>query len=441
MRELLPLQHRHDRAILAMAIPAIGSLAIDPLVSLVDTFFVGRIGTAELAALGINSALFAMTFIVFNFLAYATTPKIAAHLGRDEPEEAGEVVSHALWLAIGCGGMMTAALLIFAAPLLTLMGAAGEVAGPALTYLKIRAWAGPALLISTAAHGAFRGFQDTRTPMWVTVMLNLINLVLDPLLIFGLGWGIAGAAIATVVAQWSGALLFLWLLLVRRSESMHVPLIAPSLSGMLPLVRVGSALLLRTGALVGTMTLATAVAARQGAESVAAHQVANQLWGFFALLIDALAIAGQALLANFIGRNATEEARAMGARLLQWGLATGLVLGGGIWLCGGLLARAFSTDPTVIASIMMLIPFVAILQPLNALVFVWDGLYMGTQAFGFLARAMLLSAGVAAAMLLATNPLGWGLIGVWSGITALMIVRGITLGVPWAMRRVPGLDA
>ena len=440
MRDLLPLHHRHDRAILAMAIPAIGSLAIDPLVSLVDTFFVGRIGTAELAALGINSALFAMAFIVFNFLAYATTPKIAAHLGRDEHDEAGEVVSHALWLALLCGGVMTATLLIFAAPLLKLMGAAGEVAEPALTYLKIRAWAGPALLISTASHGAFRGFQDTRTPMWVTVMLNLINLVLDPLLIFGLGWGIAGAAIATVVAQWSGALLFLWLLLVRRREVMRVPLLAPSLSGMLPLVRVGSALLLRTGALVGTMTLATAVAARQGAESVAAHQVANQLWGFFALLIDALAIAGQALLANFIGRNDVEEARAMGARLLQWGLATGLVLGGGIWLSGGLLASSFSTDAEVIAAILMLIPFVAVLQPLNALVFVWDGLYMGTQAFGFLARAMLLSAGVAGAMLLATNPLGWGLLGVWSAITALMVVRGLTLGVPWAMRRVPGLD-
>ncbi|TXD32586.1 MATE family efflux transporter [Lujinxingia vulgaris] len=440
MRDLLPLHHRHDRAILAMAIPAIGSLAIDPLVSLVDTFFVGRIGTAELAALGINSALFAMAFIVFNFLAYATTPKIAAHLGRDEHDEAGEVVSHALWLALLCGGLMTATLLIFAAPLLKLMGAAGEVAEPALTYLKIRAWAGPALLISTASHGAFRGFQDTRTPMWVTVMLNLINLVLDPLLIFGLGWGIAGAAIATVVAQWSGALLFLWLLLVRRREAMRVPLLAPSLSGMLPLVRVGSALLLRTGALVGTMTLATAMAARQGAESVAAHQVANQLWGFFALLIDALAIAGQALLANFIGRNDVEEARAMGARLLQWGLATGLVLGGCIWLSGGLLASSFSTDAEVIAAILMLIPFVAVLQPLNALVFVWDGLYMGTQAFGFLARAMLLSAGVAGAMLLATNPLGWGLLGVWSAITALMVVRGLTLGVPWAMRRVPGLD-
>ncbi|RAL20186.1 MATE family efflux transporter [Lujinxingia litoralis] len=440
MHTLLPLKHPHDRAILAMAIPAIGSLAIDPLVSLVDTIFVGHLGTAELAALGINSAIFAMAFIIFNFLAYATTPKIAEHLGRNRPEEASQVVAHALWLATFCGVLMTGLLLVAANPILDLMGAQGAVLKPAQTYLHIRAFAGPALLISTAAHGAFRGIQDTRTPLWVTALLNLINLVLDPLLIFGFGLGIAGAAAATVAAQWTGALIFVWLLVLRRRGPLHVPRIGPSIAGMLPLLRVGSALLLRTGALVGTMTLATAVAARQGTQAVAAHQVANQIWGFFALLIDALAIAGQALLAGFIGRGDIAQARALGNRLLQWGLACGLTLGIGIWLTGAWIAPIFTSDTELVALILTLIPFVALLQPLNAAVFVWDGLFMGTQAFRFLALAMLISTAVAASILAATHALGWGLFGVWSAITALMLVRAITLGLPWWLKRVPGLD-
>ena len=425
------LDTTHDREILALALPALGSLAIDPIVSLVDTAFVGRLGAAPLGALGINASIFAMTFVVFNFLAYGTTPRIGQAVGRGELEEAGQVVTRALALALLCG-LVALGLLEGAAPwILEAMGARGPMYEPALTYLRIRALAGPAVLLTTAAHGSYRGFQDTRTPMLVAVGVNLVNLGLDPLLIFGLGWGIAGAACATVVAQWLGAGVFLWLLLVRQRRRWKIPLRWPAPGELARLLQVGSSLLLRTGALVGTMALGTAVAARVGVAAAAAHQVVNELWGFLALVVDALAVAAQALVSRHLGQGSRGRARAVADRLLFWGLGGGVVLAGLMALGRPVLPGLFTDDPGALAGADRIFVFVIALQPLNGLVFVWDGIYMGAEAFGYLARAMIASALVAATILLLVHPMGWGLEGVWWGVTALMLVRLVTLAIPY----------
>jgi MATE family multidrug resistance protein len=422
---------RFDREILLLAVPALGTLAADPLVSLVDTAFVGRLGALELAALGVNTAVFTFAFVIFNFLAYGTTPRIARALGRGARGEAGEVVVQALMLALLVGIATLALLQLFAVPILRLMGAGEVLMEPALAYLRVRAFAGPALLVITAANGAFRGYLDTRTPFKVTLGLNLVNLALDPLFIFGFGWGLVGAAWATLVAQWVGALWFLVLLYARR-EAFGVPLALPRPRALLPLLRVGWELLARTVALIATMTLATAVAARVGVVEVAAHQVAAQLWLFLALVTDALAIAAQALVARYLGRGALGEARAVANHLLLWGLGVGVVLGGVFWLAQGWLPRLLTDDPQVVLMAAAIMPFVALMQPLNALVFVWDGVFMGAEDFGYLAMAMALSAVVAGVVLLLVLPLGWGLAGVWWGMVALMAARATTLAWRYA---------
>lgn len=440
MKNLLPMQHRHDQAIMGLAIPALGSLAIDPLVSLVDTAFVGQLGTAELGALGVNSAIFAFTFLIFNFLAYGTTPQIGRAIGRDDRDAAGRIVIQALSLALIVGVAATLVLLLLAGPILSLMGADGQLYEPARTYLQIRAFAGPAVLIITAANGAFRGYQDTKTPFVVAAIFNLINVVLTPTLIFIAGWGIAGAAAATVVAQWTGAAIFLWLLLARHREEFGVRLVRPTLEGMIPLMQVGGHLLIRTGSLIATMTMATAVAARIGVVEVAAHQVAYQLWGFLALIVDALAIAGQSLLSKYIGRQSPAEARSVGNRLLQWGLLVGIVLAALFWLASPYLPAIFTDDAQTIEMVLVIFVFVAVLQPINGLVFVWDGLYMGAEAFRYLAITMVLSALVGVGLLVATLVFGWGLPGVWWAITGMMLMRMATLAGAWFWKKVPGLD-
>jgi len=428
---VLPTRHRHDSEILELAIPALAGLAADPLVSLVDTAFVGQLGAVPLAALGVNASIFSMAFVIFNFLAYGTTPRVGRALGEDDRDRAGRVVVQAIVLALLSGAAALALLQTLAGPILTAMGATGEMRGPASTYLRIRALAGPAVLLISAGRGAFRGYQDTRTPMFVILGLNLVNLSLDPLLIFGFGWGLAGAAIATATAQWCGALAFLFLLLVDRREELGIPLELPAPSELIPFLRVGRELFVRTAALIGTMTLATAVATRIGVTAVAAHQVAHQLWLFLALVVDALAVSGQALVSKYLGRGERDEARAVSDRLLQWGLFVGILLAAGFGALAPWLPGWFTDDPDTVRAVHDILPFVALLQPLNGLIFVWDGVFMGAEAFGYLARAMLLSAAAATAVLLLVRPMNWGLPGVWWGVTALMAVRGSTLAVPY----------
>ena len=427
----LSLTSPHDRDILNLAVPALAGLASDPLVSLIDTAFVGQLGSVPLGALGVNASLFSMAFVLFNFLAYGTTPRVGQAVGEDDREAAGRAVVRALTLAVLVGIVALLVLQAAAPLLLRIMGAQGELMGPALSYLRVRALAGPALLIITASNGAFRGYQDTRTPMLVTVGFNIVNASLDPLFIFVFGWGVAGAAAATVIAQWLGALAFLYLLLVRRREALGITLTWPALHTLIPFLKTGRDLLLRTGALVGTMTLATAVAARVSVTAVAAHQVANQLWTFLALVVDALAVAGQALVSKHLGAEDPGTARAVSDRLVQWGLGVGVALGLAFFALRPVLPYFFTNDATTIAALLGVYPFVALLQPLNGLVFVGDGIYMGAEAFGYLAKAMIGTAGAAAVVLLLVIPMGWGLAGVWWGITTLMLGRLVTLGVPY----------
>jgi len=431
------LRTRYDREILTLAVPALGALAADPLVSLVDTAFVGRLGALPLAALGVNVAIFNFAFVLFNFLAYGTTPMVGKAIGRGDKATAGRVVANAFVLALALGIVVVVVLQVLAVPVLRVMGAEGVLLGPAETYLRIRIFAGPALLLITAANGAFRGFQDTRTPLIVTLGVALVNLILDPLFIFGFGWGLAGAAWATLIAQWLGAAAFVFLVYGRLRRTWQVPLRLPTPGELTPFLRVGWALLLRTFALISSLTLATAIATRVGVVEVAAHQVAAQLWLFLSLVVDALAIAAQALVARFVGEGRPGEARAVADRLLFMGAVVGVGLGVGFWILRPWLATAFSDDAAVVAMVLAIFPFVALMQPLNAVVFVFDGIYMAVEDFDYLAVAMILSALAAAVVLLLVLPSGWGLAGVWWGITALMFARMATLA--WRYRPSVGL--
>lgn len=420
-----------DRQIARLAIPALGALATDPLVSMVDTVFVGRLGVVPLAALGVNTAIFSLAFVVFNFLAYGTTPLVARALGRGDREAAGRVAVQALVLAGAAGAVALLLLQLLAGPIVAAMGATGTLRDPAISYLRIRALAGPAVLLITAGHGIFRGHHDTRTPLLVTLGLNVVNLVLDPLFIFGFGWGLEGAAWATAIAQWAGAVWFLLLVLRTRRAALGVTPGLPSPRSFLPFLRIGVELAVRTFALIGTLTLAAAVATRVGTAAVAAHQVAAQLWLLLALVVDALAVAAQAMVAGYRGAGDPAAARAASNRLLAWGLSVGLALGLLFYALRPVLPRLFTSDPTVLAVVDRVLPFVIWMQPLNALVFVWDGIFMGTESFRFLAAQMALSAGAAAAVLLLVVPRGWGLTGVWWGIVTLMVVRAATLAAAY----------
>lgn len=419
-----------DRRILALAVPALGTLAADPLLSLADTAFVARLGTIPLAALGVDTALFSFAFFAFNFLAYATTPMVARRLGSGDRAGAGRVVIQALYLAVILGTLSATVLAALAVPLVGLMQAPPELIDPAVSYLRIRAVAAPAMLVVTAGHGAFRGFQDTRTPLVITLGVNLVNLVLDPLLIFTAGWGLEGAAVATVIAQWLGATWFV-VLLVRRGRRSKWVWERPRLGELGPMLATGGVLTLRTLFITATLTVAAAVAASLGAAEVAAHQVVAQTWLLLAMIVDALAIAAQAMVADELGRADREGAAAVAARLRLWGLGAGLFLA--LLLVAGRrpLAAVFGPDPEVAALIATATLVAAAMQPLAALVFVADGIYLGLLRVRYLAYSTGAGAVAAAALLAATLVRGWGLTGVWWAVAAMVTARLAVLAVAY----------
>ena len=431
----------YDREILRIGIPALGALAADPLVSLVDTAFIGRLGAVALASVAIASAIFAAVFAVFNFLEYAVTPLVAQSIGAGDRAEAGRFTVTALSISAVGGVVAGAGLISFSDPLLRACGAGADVVESAGTYLRIRALGVPALLVILVGHGAFRGYQDTRTPLIVTLGLNAVNLILDPLLIFGFGWGIAGAAWATVVAQWFGAVwfaaLFFW---IRRTE-MAIGFGRLRRTALFSLAGAARALILRNAALLAALTAATVVAARIGTASVAAHQIAMQLWLFMALVIDAFAIAGQAIVGKERGAGDRRVARAVSNRLLALGFSFGVLLAVGLLAISPWLGSWFTSDGAVVVAFASILPLLIVMQPINGLVFVWDGVAIGAAAFPVLAWSTLLASVVTVGVLLAVIPMGWGLVGVWAAIVVLMLVRATTLWWWYGFRfAVPGQD-
>jgi putative MATE family efflux protein len=418
------LRSRHDREIAVLAVPALGSLVADPLLSLVDTAFVGRISTDALAGLGVATALFAIAFFVFNFLEYGTTTQVGLAHGADDPERAARATGAALRLAVVAGVVSLGLVELAADPVLRLLGASDGARAEALTYVRIRAVAAPAVLTVRAAHGAFRGYQDTRTPFVVTAVINGINIVLDPILIFVAGWGIAGAATATVAAQWAGAA---WLIVLLRRMARPVGNPAPERSDVTALLRIGRDLVIRTSSLLAAFTVGTAVAARISDQAVAAHQVVSQLFIFLALALDALAVAAQAMVSMRIGRRNLREGTEAADRLAVIGVVVGVVLGGALAAASFVLPELFTDDPAVVDAMGPAYWIMAASQPLVAVVFVWDGVFFGVGDFAYLAGAMAASSVLAIVVTLLVLPLGWGLAGVWWGVVVLMVARFVTL--------------
>lgn len=423
------MRRRLDREIVGLAVPAMAALAADPLLGLVDTALVGRLGAIPLAALGIGVAIFSFLFVAGNVLAYGTTAEVARLRGAGQPDAAARHALQALWLAVGVGLVAVLALVVAAPWVVTAMGAAEPVADPAAAYVRVRALAGVSVLVVMVGHGAFRGLKDTRTPLWVTAAANVANAGLSWALIYPAGLGVVGAAWGTVLAQGGAAVTFVLL----GSRALPQPDLRIEPKAMARIARVSRDLLLRTLSLLAGLLITTAMAARMGAETVAAHQVARELWTFLTLVLDGFAIAGQAMVADALGRGQPLRAHHVGRRLIGWGLVTGAGLGLGYLALEGPLPRVFTGDEAVLAEVAAVWWLVALLQPVGGVVFVLDGVLMGAADYRFL----LWSTGAAA--LLVLGPLsaaawvfGWGLTGIWWAMVAMMVVRLATIVVRFA---------
>jgi putative MATE family efflux protein len=424
--------HReYDREILRLAVPALGALAAEPLYLLADTAIVGHLGTQQLAALALAGSVLSAIVTLCNFLTYGTTAQVARLHGAGEDARAGEIAAQSLWLATAIGIVMVAVAAALAAPLMTLVGGSGHVADLAARYLRLSALGVPFALIALAGQGYLRGVGDLKTPLVVVVTANIINVVLELVFVYVFDWGMDGSALGTVAAQAGMGAAFAYLLLKAPALSRR-----PHAGQLRSLARMGGHIIVRTGSLLLAFIVAGAVLARVSAASLGAHQIAFQVFIFLALVLDAIAIAGQVLVGRMLGAGDADGAVAAAHRMLLWSLAGGAVMALGLLATIDLLPHAFSGDPKVIAKAQDLWPLFALMQLPGALVFALDGILLGAGDTRYLAYAMAFSAfGVFVPIALLSLHFHWGVVGVWWGLNGLMVARLATIGARFHGRR------
>ncbi|WP_406085577.1 MATE family efflux transporter [Streptomyces virginiae] len=416
---------RHDREIFALALPAFGALVAEPLFVMADSAIVGHLGTPQLAGLGIAAAVLTTAVSVFVFLAYATTAAVSRRVGAGDLQAAIRQGIDGIWLALLLGAAVVAVVLPATPSLVSLFGASDTVAPYAITYLRISALGIPAMLMVLAATGVIRGLQDTRTPLYVAIGGFALNAGLNVALVYGAGLGIAGSAWGTVIAQCAMAAAYL--VVVVRGARRHGASLRPDPAGIRACAQAGAPLMVRTLSLRAILMIATAVAARLGDADIAAHQILLSLWSLLAFALDAIAIAGQAIIGRYLGAGDTDGAKAVCRRMVQWGIASGVVLGLLVVLARPVFIPLFTSDPAVEAALLPALLVVALSQPVSGIVFVLDGVLMGAGDGRYLARAMLLTLAAFAPAALLVPILGGGLTALWWAMTLMMVVRMITL--------------
>ncbi|MFG2640977.1 MATE family efflux transporter [Streptomyces sp. NPDC048370] len=422
---LKAVRRQHDREIVSLALPAFGALVAEPLFLMVDSAIVGHLGTPQLAGLAIAAALLTTAVSVFVFLAYATTAAVARRVGAGDVKAAIRQGMDGIWLALLLGAAVVAATLPTAPWLVDIFGASDTAAPYATTYLRISILGIPAMLVVLAATGVLRGLQDTRTPLYVAIGGFTVNALLNVGLVYGAGMGIAGSAWGTVIAQCAMAAVYL--VVVVRGARRHGASLRPDAAGIRASAQAGVPLLVRTLSLRAVLMIATAVAARMGDAEVAAHQIILSLWSLMAFALDAIAIAGQAIIGRYLGADDADGARQVCRRMVQWGVVSGVVLGALLVIARPLFIPLFTGDTTVQDTLLPALLVVAVSQPIAGVVFVLDGVLMGAGDGPYLAWAMLVTLAIFAPVALLVPVLGGGLTALWWAMTLMMTVRLLTL--------------
>lgn len=422
-----PSRRRHDREIIALAVPAFGALVAEPLFVMVDSAIVGHLGTPQLVSLAVAAALLTTAVSIFVFLAYATTAAVARQVGAGDLASAIRQGMDGIWLALLIGAAVIAVTLPLAPWLVEIFGASDTASPYAITYLRISSLGIPAMLVVLAATGVLRGLQDTRTPLYVAIGGFAANGALNAGLVYGAGLGIAGSAWGTVIAQMGMAVAYL--VVVVRGAHRHGASLRPDAKGIRASAQAGVPLLIRTLSLRAVLMIATAVAARLGDTDIAAHQIILSLWSLTAFALDAIAIAGQAIIGRYLGADDVKGAREACRRMVQWGIVSGVALGALIVLARPLFVPLFTSDTSVQDTLLPALLVVALSQPISGVVFVLDGVLMGAGDGRYLAWAMVLTLAVFAPAALLVPRFGGGLTALWGAMTLMMTVRLITLWV------------
>lgn len=421
VRERVPL-----RRILGLAGPALGVLAAEPLYVLVDSAVVGHLGALPLSGLALSGTLLSLVSTQLTFLSYGTTARTARLHGAHRHEDAVREGVQATWLALAVGTVLLVAGQVLVEPVTRAMSGDEDITRAAVSWLRIALCGVPMILVTMAGNGWMRGVQDLVRPLRYVLAGNVLSAVLCPILVYPVGWGLEGSAVANVVAQTVSGGLFLTALIRKRVGLRPAPTV------MWAQLRLGRDLVLRSLAFQACFVSAATVAARTSTEAVGAHQVVLQLWTFLSLVLDSIAIAAQSLIGAALGEGSRDRAQSLAGQLVRYGLLLGSVLCVLFAAVSQVLPRAFTSDPGVLAEIPHAWWFFVLMQPMAGVVFALDGVLLGAADASFLRNSTIASAVLGFLPLIWISlALGWGLTGIWVGLSLFILLRLVFVVVRW----------
>lgn len=414
------------RRIASLAVPALVVLAAEPIYLLIDTAVVGHLGAIPLAALAAGAAVMGLAGFTGAVLAYGTTARAARRFGAGDRQGAVAEGVQGTWIALAAGLAMVALVQFLAGPLASLMGDDAAVAASAERWLRVAVFGAPFLLVTASGQGWMRAVQDVKRPMYFVCVAFLISAVLAPVLVYPAGLGLIGSAWANAVAQVIAGSLFL-LALRREADSLR-----PDRSLLSKQLVANGDLIVRGTAMQACTLSATAVAARVGATSLAAHQIGIQLWFFASLALDAVAIAAQALIGADLGAGRTVAARSSAKRVTWVGLGYGTVFLIGVLVLLPVLPLLFTSDAAARDQLDLVWPWLVVMLPVAGVVYALDGVLLGAGDLRFTRDMAVVSALSWLPFIWLTLAFGWGLTGIWAGLAVYMLVR-LAL-ILWRMR-------
>ena len=417
------------REILMLALPALGVLAANPLYLLLDTAVVGRLGTAELAALAAGAAIQSTVTTQLTFLSYGTTARSSRFFGAGQRDKAVAEGVQATWVALGVGTLLALIVGLFAQPLAQALANDYDTSVRAAQWMHVAVFAVPMTLMIMAGNGWMRGVQNTKLPFYLTLCGLIPGAILLPFLVGR--YGLIGSAVSNVIGMGITAALFVVVLV--RENARYGGSWAPRWSVIKRQLVLGRDLILRSLSFQVSLLAAAAIAGRIGVVALAAHQLMLQLWNFLTLVLDSLAIAAQTLTGSALGRGGAQQARAVGLKVLKYSMIFAVALSAVFAVFAVPIQTLFTSDPDVVDTLR--VPWFLLIGMIlvGGAVFALDGVLLGAADAAFLRNLTLFSLlGVALPIILASGAFGWGLTGIWVGQLGQVVAR--LVGVVWRFR-------
>ncbi len=412
------------RTLLYFALPAIAAVGLEPVAEMIDTAILGQVQSKWVAALAATNAFLASFAWIFNFLAYRATAQIALEIGKGRKDLAGIQIKLSLCLALFLG--LTVSLILYFGEsfcLLKIMNLNEEIAQLAAPYWRVRVLGFFLTLLSAAIIGILRGLQQIFLSMCLITSMTVVNAIGTYLAVFHLGWGMAGAASATVGGfLLSNIIACIWFYKNRQEYNLDTTWLV-DWHDLLALGKDGLNLMGRTGCLIVAFFLLTASASRMGSTTLAAHQIAMQVWLFAAYILDGLAVTATFFGAKLSGEKAFEQHKIMSKKLIICALFIGLFFAGAYTLGRSFIISIFTHDTFVVVALVSIWPLIAIMQVINALVYIYDGIFFGLHEFAFLRKRMTEGFLIFLPLLIIAIFYMYSLLGLWIALMGLNFYR------------------